>query len=409
MMDIREPVRSAFASLKANKLRTVLTTLGIVIGVSAIVTISSLIQGFKGSVLSLMEKGGSNSLVVAPVTSSDMTSEKFKKIKSTDITMNDMRALERALPQVIIGINPYINSGGTVKYKGGSYSMSIGMRPDTWLDDGPLEVVMGRNFVPADMRLKSKVAIIGWRLIRRLGIKGNPIGQFISYRGMDLEIIGVLKEIGASMFSDPDDVLMIPLTTGMAILPDNQRRQLSIEVRHDPNLITDDVEEMVRDALRRIHGLKSNDVEGFKIITSKREIANFNTMAAAITGIASGMISIALVVAGIGVMNIMLVSVTERTYEIGLRKAVGATRRHIMQQFLVEAAVLCLLGGAMGILLGFAVGSTVSKIVFDQIRVIPMWVLVAGFGVPAAMGIVFGYYPAAKASKLDPIESMRYE
>jgi putative ABC transport system permease protein len=203
--------------------------------------------------------------------------------------------------------------------------------------------------------------------------------------------------------------MFIPLATGMAVLPDTERRRLRFSARYDPNLDADDVEDMVRDALRRIRGVKTNEVEGFMVFSMKREIASFNTIIAAITGIAGSMVGIALVVGGVGIMNIMLVSVTERTREIGVRKAVGAKRRHIMLQFLVEAAVLCLLGGALGILAGFAVGAAISKIVFSQIPVIPLWAFIVGFGVPAAIGIIFGYYPAAKASKLDPIESLRYE
>jgi len=163
------------------------------------------------------------------------------------------------------------------------------------------------------------------------------------------------------------------------------------------------------DALRRIRGVKSGEIEGFRIFSIKREADMFNDLMLAITGVAGGMVGIAMLVGGIGVMNIMLVSVTERTREIGVRKAVGAKRSHIKTQFLVEATLLCLLGGALGILLGYLTGTALSKLIFKQAHMIPLWTFVIGFGVPAAIGLAFGYYPAAKASKLDPIESMRHE
>jgi len=410
MMNIREPVRSAFASLKANKLRSALTTLGIVIGVSAVVTVVGLIQGFRGTIYSVMERFGSNVISVRPVSSWDMPSEEYKKVKNRDITLDDMRALARALPQVITSVTPATGSYSDAKYSGRSTNLNVIMTDETWFEQNRFNLAIGRNFVPADMRLKSKVAIIGWPIIKRLGISGNPVGQYISTLGMSLEIVGVMEELGgAGVLGEQDIVMFIPITTGMATLPDNRRRQLSFDARYDPNLDVDDVEDLVRDALRRIRGVKSNEVEGFNLTTMKQEVDTFNTIFAAITGIAGGMVGIALLVGGVGIMNIMLVSVTERTREIGVRKAVGAKRRHIMLQFLVEATVLCLLGGALGILIGFVVGNTLSKILFNQIRAIPMWAFVAGFGVPAAIGIFFGYYPAAKASKLDPIESLRYE
>jgi len=409
LMDLLEPFRFAFASLRAHKLRSALTTLGVVIGVSAIITVVSFVQGFKGTVKSITERTGSNSLTVRPATPMDMPYEEYQKIKNRDMTMNDMRALAEALPQAIINIAPFMQTSGATNYNGRVANNTIVMTDETWLGNMGFDIAMGRSFVPADMRLNSKVAIIGWEIIERLGINGNPVGQFILAQGMSLEIVGVFEEVGTATFFSPDKVIVIPITTGMAALSDNQRRQLSFQARYDPKLSPDDAEDMVREALRRICGVKSNEIEGFMVFTMKQEVARLNAITAAVTGIAGAMFSIALLVGGIGVMNIMLVSVTERTREIGIRRAVGATRRHIVLQFLIEATLLCLFGGALGILLGFFVGAGLSKLAFDQSHGIPVWAVIAGFGIPAAIGIIFGYYPATKASKLDPVESMRYE
>jgi putative ABC transport system permease protein len=407
-MDIREPFRAAFVSLKANKLRSALTTLGIVIGVSAVIIVVSLIQGLKGSVMGQIEAMGSNSLFVRPATPMDMPIEDFQKIKNRDLTLDDMRALTRMVPQ-IIGVTPVFFTGGEVKNSGRSTNTQIFMTDETWIEQNKVDLALGRNFVPADMRLRSKVAIIGPRLIEKLGISGNPIGQFISALDMSFEVVGVLKEQGASIGSDDDNALVIPITTGMATLPDHQRRQLFFQARFDPKLSADDAEDIVREALRRIRGVKPNEIEGFRVFTQKQIASMVDTIAGAITAVAGGMVGIALLVGGVGIMNIMLVSVTERTREIGVRKAVGAKRVHILVQFLIEASVLSLLGGALGILFGFLAGAAIGKMLLNQVGGIPLWAFIAGFGVPAAIGVLFGLYPAAKASKLDPIESLRYE
>jgi putative ABC transport system permease protein len=407
-MDIREPFRAAFASLKANKLRSALTTLGIVIGVSAVIIVVSLIQGLKGSVMGQIERAGSNALFVRPAMPMDMPFDEFLKIKNRDLTLDDMNALARTVPQ-IISVTPVFFTGGEVKQSGKSTNTQIFMTDETWLEQNKVNLVAGRNFVPADMRLRSKVTIIGPRLIEKLGIRGNPLGQYITALNMSLEIIGILEEQGASMGNDPDNALAIPITTGMATLPDHQRRQLFFQARYDPKINSDDAEDLVRDALRRIRGVKSNEIEGFRVFSQKQIASMLDAITGAITAVAGGMVSIALLVGGIGIMNIMLVSVTERTREIGVRKAVGAKRVHIMVQFLIEAAVLSILGGALGILLGFIAGAAIGKMLLNQVGGIPTWAFIAGFGVPAAIGILFGLYPAAKASKLDPIESLRYE
>jgi putative ABC transport system permease protein len=408
-MDIREPFRAAFTSLRANKMRTALTALGIVIGVSAVITVVSMVQGFKGVFMGIMEKFGSNTVNVMPVNPWSMRPEEYKKIKNTYLTMYDMRALAMELPRVILSVTPIIETGGNVKHEGRSISAPLYMTDETWLEHNKFELAAGRSLVPADMRIKSKVAIIGKAYIENLGIRGEPVGQFISIQDRSFEIIGVFEDLGASMLNDFNNLLVIPITTGMTMISDTQRKRFSFMGRYEPALDADYVEDTVRDTLRRIHGLKFNEIEGFRVTTMKREAASFNLAILAITGITGGMVSIALLVGGVGIMNIMLVSVTERTREIGIRKAVGAKRGHILTQFLIEALVLCLFGGAIGILLGYLLGATASKIIFNQVPGIPLFAYIIGFGVPAAIGIFFGYYPAAKASKLDPIESLRYE
>ncbi len=407
-MELREPLVAALKSLRANKLRSALTTLGIIIGVAAVIIVVSLIQGLQGSVLKQIEKAGSQTLIVRPVFPTDVPYSEFTKIKNRDLYMEDMKALQRMVP-ALTTMTPLYFNGSEVKAAGKTANVNLIMTDESYLELNAINLTTGRNFVPSDNRLASKVAIVGPRVLEKLGIKDHPIGRIIQTPQMALEVIGVLEEQGSSLGNDPDSNVLIPLTTGRATLTDQQRKQLIFQARVDPRINVDDGADLLTEALRRIKGLKQGEPEGFKVFSPKQIAGIVSSVMGAITAVAGGMVSIALLVGGIGIMNIMLVSVTERTREIGVRKAVGAKRRDVMLQFLIEAALLSLLGGAIGIGVGYALGAALGKALLGTVGGIPLWALVSAFAVPAAIGLIFGIYPAAKASKLDPIEALRYE
>ncbi|HTL98528.1 MAG TPA: ABC transporter permease [Holophagaceae bacterium] len=407
-MNIQEPVSAAVRALNANKLRSALTTLGIIIGVAAVIVVVSLIQGLQKSVLKQIEKAGSQTLFIRPVFPTDMPFAEYLKIKNKDLTLEDMRALGRAVPQ-ITQLTPLFFTGAEVKAEGRGTTVNLVMTDESYLELNSINLTAGRNFVPSDLRLQNKVAIVGPHVLEKLGIQGNPLGRLIQTPTQSLEIIGVLEEQGSSLGNDPDSNILMPLTTGLATLSDANRRQLFFQARIDPKLTADDGADLLTEALRRIKGLRAGEPEGFKVFSPKQITSIIGGITGAITAVAGGMVSIALLVGGIGIMNIMLVSVTERTREIGVRKAVGAKRGDVLLQFLVEAAFLCIAGGAMGICLGFVVGAALGKALFGSVGTVPLWAVVSAFAVPAAIGLVFGLYPAAKASKLDPIEALRYE
>jgi putative ABC transport system permease protein len=408
-MDIREPLSAAVRALKANKMRSALTTLGIIIGVAAVIIVVSLVEGLKTSVLKQVEKAGSQTLFVRTIFPGDLPPEEFARVKDRDLTLEHMRALAREMPQ-LTHLTPVFFSSFEVKVAGHTATTRVIMSDDSYLELNSVNIDKGRNFVPSDTRLASKVAIIGPSLLEKLGIQGNPIGRVIVVNGnLSLEIIGLLEAQGGTLGNDPDDVIMLPLNTGFAQLSEQQRRQLMFQARVDPRISADDGADMVTDALRRIKGLRGKQPNSFRVFSPKQITGIVSGITGVITAVAGGMVSIALLVGGIGIMNIMLVSVTERTREIGVRKAVGAKRRDIMLQFLIEAAFLCVLGGAIGVGLGFIVGAILGKALMGTMGSVPLWAVTSAFAVPAAIGLVFGLYPAAKASKLDPIEALRYE
>jgi putative ABC transport system permease protein len=408
MFGIIEPLRAALKSLHANKMRSILTSLGIVIGVTGVIAVVSLVQGLERSILQEIERAGSQTLLVRPLLPGDVPLEEYGKIRNRDLTTDDMKAVQRLVRQVT-QVTPLALTSTDLKANGHATSVNMLMSDETYLELNDINVKTGRNFVPAEIRLGSKVVIVGPKVLEKLAIKGNPIGKIIQTPSLGLEIIGVLEERGATLGADPDSMILIPLRTGLPMLTEEQRHQLFFQVRIDSKVSADDGAELVTTALRRVKGLKPKEQEGFRVFSQRQFVSIVSGITRFIGAVAGGMVSIALLVGGVGIMNIMLVTVTERTREIGIRKSVGAKPRDILVQFLIEASLLSLLGGAAGIALGYAAGGAISHGFFGFVSPIPLWAVSSAFLVPAAIGILFGLYPAWKASMLDPIECLRYE
>jgi putative ABC transport system permease protein len=407
-MDSHDILFPALKALRANLLRSILTTLGIIVGVAAVITVVSLVNGLERSILNQVQRAGSQTLFVRPLMVGDIPFDEFSKVRNRDLTLADMAALKRLVPMVT-QVTPLAISNTELKAHGRSTSATVLMSDDTYLDVNDMKLERGRNFVPSDLRLGNKVTIIGAKVAEKLAIKGNPLGQFLETPTISLEIIGVLEEQGTTAISDPDGNVLIPLSTGMPLLTEEQRRQLFCSVRIDPRTSADDGADLVTDALRRIHGIRPKEQEGFRVFSPKQFASIVGNITRIIGTVAGGMVSIALLVGGIGIMNIMLVSVTERTREIGVRKAVGATRRELLTQFLIEASFLSVLGGAIGLIVGCSLGGILTYAFFGAVSTVPIWAFLCAFVIPAAIGVIFGLYPAWKASKLDAVECLRYE
>ncbi|MBV8518989.1 MAG: ABC transporter permease [Acidobacteria bacterium] len=389
-------------------MRSILTSLGIVIGVTSVIAVVSLVQGMERSILQEIERAGSQTLLVRPLLPGDVPLEEYGKVRNRDLTADDMKAVQRLVRQVT-QVTPLALTSTDLKANGHTTSVNMLMSDETYLELNDINVKTGRNFVPAEIRLGSKVVIVGPKVLEKLAIKGNPIGKIIQTPSLGLEIIGVLEERGATLGADPDSMILIPLRTGLPMLTEEQRHQLFFQVRIDSKVSADDGAELVTAALRRVKGLKPKEQEGFRVFSQRQFVSIVSGITRFIGAVAGGMVSIALLVGGVGIMNIMLVTVTERTREIGIRKSVGAKPRDILVQFLIEASLLSLLGGAAGVALGYAAGGAISHGFFGSFSPIPLWAVSSAFLVPAAIGILFGLYPAWKASMLDPIECLRYE
>ncbi|GIR40262.1 MAG: ABC transporter permease [Porticoccaceae bacterium] len=268
----------------------------------------------------------------------------------------------------------------------------------------------GRFINQSDDDSRRRVAVIGSSVVSELEIPGNPVGQHIQILGEWFKIICVAETRGELFGFDQDDFVLIPFTTAKSILGDRSWRTnvtISMSV-DDVNQLTQ-VKRYITSVLRRAHGIKDGDPNDFQINSADQMLETFGSIIGGTTLVLGGIVGISLLVGGIGIMNIMLVSVTERTREIGIQKALGATKFDILLQFLIEAVFLCLLGGLVGLILGFAGGSIISSIANLPPASVPIWAIALSFGFSALIGLIFGIIPAAKASNLDPIDALRYE
>ncbi|HEX7829262.1 MAG TPA: ABC transporter permease [Thermoanaerobaculia bacterium] len=413
----RENVRFAGTALKAHKLRSALTVLGIVIGVTTVISMVSIIEGFNNSIVKSFQSFGATLVQFqkfdpqfGPGDRED--SQRQRK----NLTYEDALALKAQCPSML-AVSPerYIFSGD------GGKSIDVVIEgkeatPDALIgttDDYPIAnnhvVGEGRFFNEGDVRRSAPVTVLGHTIADTLFPMRDPIGRTVTIAGRKYNVIGVMEKQGQSMFESTDAHIYLPLTTFDSHFPDIKRdRGVNIAtVPKDPKMVDKIVEEgtAVLRARRKVPFNKPND---FGIMTPDKLIGNFRAITGGITLAMIFISSIALLVGGVGVMNIMLVSVTERTREIGLRKAIGAVRRDIVQQFLTEAMTLSGIGGVIGVGLGLGIALVVRSMEWLPTTT-PLWSIMVGLIVSISIGLFFGIYPAYKAAKLDPVEALRYE
>jgi putative ABC transport system permease protein len=407
-MDMMMTLRLANRTLRRNKLRSALTMLGVIIGVAAVVATMAIGSGARASVQAQIATLGTNVIMVMNGTTSASGVRSWGATHS--LTYEDAEAIRKEC-DAVGGVAPTVRSMAQMVSSSGNWGTSIQGTTGDYFAIRDWPVAHGAAFTDADVRGGAKVCVLGTTTAENLFPGGqDPVGQVVRIKGLPFRVAGVLSKKGASSMgqSDQDDVVIAPLTT--------VQKKLTSEPGHIGSIIVSAVAadrvnqaiEEITDLLRQRHRIRPGADDDF-VIRSQSEFANAaeqtsRTMALLLLSIAA----VSLLVGGIGIMNIMLVSVTERTREIGIRMAVGARSRDIRWQFLVESAFLSLLGGAAGVGLGMAASNLITRMARWPTVVSPGVVLLA-FVFSAGIGIFFGYYPARKASRLDPIEALRYE
>ena len=404
-------MRIALRALRVNKLRSILTMLGIIIGVGAVITMIAVGSGAQEQVEQQIKALGTNLIIVTPgsVTAGGV---RMGAGARASLTEDDAYALQRELPDVQASA-PSLRGTGQVVFGGNNwYTGYFGVTPE-YLEARNWVVASGKAFEPSDVTGASKVVLLGETVARSLFGEGDPVGQIIRVRKVPMEVIGVLERKGQSLQGqDQDDVMLMPISTvrhrilGVTHAKLRSIGSISVKVREGADMSRAEAE--MRTLLRQRHRLQPNQDDDFTLRNLSEVLGAREESTRVMTLLLAAVASVSLLVGGIGIMNIMLVSVTERTREIGLRMAVGARGRDILSQFLVEAVTLALVGGVCGIALG--VGGSYAIGHFAGWRTaLDVDAIVLAVGFAAAIGIFFGFYPARKASRLLPIEALRYE
>jgi putative ABC transport system permease protein len=405
-MNLLATLRIAIRALRRNLLRTLLTMLGMIIGVGAVIAMVSIGNGAKAQVEAQIASLGQNVILVM---SGNVSRGGFSMGfgSSPSLTREDYEAIRKEITGVS-GVSPEVRSFAQVAAGNQNVNVQVQGVGEDYLNIRAWPVATGANFTEADIRNAAKVALIGATTARTLFGDGDPVGQILRIKSAPFTIVGLLGAKGMSMMgSDQDDTILVPYTSAMIRLTSQTTfRSFTVQAASDKALAS--AQEQITDLLRQRHRIGPGKDDDF-IVRTQQEISEMATATSKIMTVLLGAIAgVSLLVGGIGIMNIMLVSVTERTREIGVRLAVGARSRDILLQFLTEAVTLSIVGGLIGVLLGVGVAKAVTAN-FGWNTLVSVNSIVLAFCVSAAIGVFFGFYPARKAAQLDPIEALRYE
>jgi putative ABC transport system permease protein len=408
-----ENLKIALRAIGANKMRSILTVLGVMIGVAAVIAVVSLVQGMQYKMSQDLQSIGSNYIEVFP----DAGEERNPFLqKFPELTIDDAAAVRKAAGSITL-FTPLFIANADLKNNDARHRAQLIGANASYQDVFNHWVEHGRFFTTLDEEAKKRVCVVGQTVVDKLNLGGvDPIGKTIQVDGNGFTVVGVMEKKGGSFGQDRDDVVLIPFTTAAVVYGSDNMKRLVLAFQMAQGTDLNFVKQQVTEILRTRHHLKKGQRDDFRIL-AQEEILKIISGALMTTSVVMGaIVGIALLVGGIGIMNIMLVSVTERTREIGIRKSIGARRRDVLVQFLVEAIALSGLGGAIGITGGFLLANFARAMINHAFPALglppahtPLWAIVLSFSFCAFLGIIFGIYPAAKASKLDPIEALRYE
>ncbi len=399
-------IRVAFKNIMKNKMRSLLTMLGIIIGVGSVIAMISLGEGTQADVKKQISSLGTNLLIVMPGTAKIGGVSRGASSFNT-LSLKDVNKLKKEAT-LLKSVSPVVRAAGQIIAGSANWSTTVSGVNTSYLDIRDWELSRGRFFIEREIKARSKVAVLGKTVADELFFGQNPLGERIRIRNIPFRVIGVLEEKGqSSMGSDQDDLVIAPVTTVLYRMTEGKHIH-TIMAGASSSEVMDEAKKELESLLREYHRLKPGEENDFTV-RSQTELTEVATQTmGTITLFLIAIAGVSLLVGGIGIMNIMLVSVTERTREIGIRLAVGARKSDILIQFLVEAVILSLMGGLIGIAFGFGVAFLVGRFM-EMSSVINPLIIAVSFLFSGAVGIFFGFYPAGKAANLNPIEALRYE
>jgi len=398
-------VKVGLRSIARNKLRSALTILGIVIGVGCVIVTNGIGSGASVSIQANINSLGANYIMIFPGAVTQGGARIFSAQSS--LTEDDAKAIKAECPSVAY-VSPGVRSGGQVVAGENNWATEIFGSDVDWPFIRSWELAKGSFFTEAEVKGAAKVAVLGDSVLQNLFPDSDPIGAIIRVKNVPFKVVGILeKKGGSTMGNDQDDQIVIPYTTAMKRIVGINRLGLVQVSAKSPEAIHDAMAE-IKELLRERHRIAPGQDEDFMMRSQEEIAASASETTRTLSTLLASIAIVSLVVGGIGIMNIMLVSVTERTREIGIRMAIGAKSRHVLAQFLLEAVALSVVGGGIGVALGIGVSRLIAKFAGWPVSVDTSSIAIA-FGFSALIGIFFGFYPARKAAALDPIEALRYE
>ena len=402
-MLILDLFKMAIRSLISHKLRTFLTALGIIIGVASVISMISIGEGARKQTLSTISKFGTNIITIKP---GNKKSRHVSTGKVDTLMLKDATFIEQNVP-LITGVAAQVYRSAQLKFGNKNTNTTVRGTGKNYRRLANFEMQKGRYFNQQEINVAKRVCILGATVVKNLFAEANPLGETIKVDGKNFMVIGMTEPKGALSWFDPDDQIFIPVTTAQKrVFGMNHIQSIDVQASKIEDLEV--IKEDITQVLRIRHNIADGKENDFYVQNSSQWLNSWGDAAKTFTYLLGGIAAISLMVGGIGIMNIMLVSVTERTREIGIRKAIGAKKKEILEQFLIESVLISFLGGGAGVLLGMGISEIVSNIGEWETIVSTQSILLA-FGFSVGIGIFFGFYPANKAANMNPIEALRYE
>jgi len=393
----------AIRSLISHKLRTFLTALGIIIGVASVISMISIGEGARQQTLSTISKFGTNIITIKP---GNKKSRHVSTGKVDTLMLKDATFIEQNVP-LITGVAAQVYRSAQLKFRNKNTNTTVRGTGENYRRLANFEMQKGRYFNKQEINVAKRVCVLGATVVKNLFAEANPLGETIKVDGKNFMVIGMTEPKGALSWFDPDDQIFIPVTTAQKrVFGMNHIQSIDVQASKIEDLEV--IKEDITQVLRIRHNIADGKENDFYVQNSSQWLNSWGDAAKTFTYLLGGIAAISLMVGGIGIMNIMLVSVTERTREIGIRKAIGAKKKEILEQFLIESVLISFLGGGAGVLLGMGISEIVSNIGEWETIVSTQSILLA-FGFSVGIGIFFGFYPANKAANMNPIEALRYE